>query len=274
MHLGQNCRKSIGKLHFLETVLLKLDKFHIFSLMQKGEGNECIPVCIILSSRQLGPFTQHWTWVQWQTLWVLKSLISFSSQAFMSVSKLLIKNKRALPLHKYSKWKKSPEVQWGGTHFPPPLIEMWSMDESNETVTRHSRKIILMKACSRCERARSCALVQPAAPHPAGGPASSSSTPPKQRRWRRSSHSYPLQCCSPHLFTSHPQPFLAARCLQRLSFFSLVSLTCRQSWAEIQEAELRGGAAADLDKKKNRLKCILGHRGLEVRVTSTWMSPL
>lgn len=92
---------------------------------------------------------------------------------------------------------------------PPPLtpslIEMWSMDESNEAVTRRSRKIILMKACERRQGAGCWALVQPAGTGSAGSgrgisraPASDSSTPSKHRRrirgrgrWRRSCHSNP-----------------------------------------------------------------------------------
>lgn len=49
-----------------------------------------------------------------------RRLVSFSSRAFMSVSKLLIKNERALPLQKTTKVQKSSEVEV----VPPSLIEM------------------------------------------------------------------------------------------------------------------------------------------------------
>lgn len=63
-------------------------------------------------------FLNHHTVVSFYTsttaepnIGVLNSLVSFSSQAFMSVSKLLIKNERALPLQKTTKVKKSSEVE-------------------------------------------------------------------------------------------------------------------------------------------------------------------
>lgn len=63
--------------------------------------------------------------------WLCQSTASFSIQAFMCISKLFIKSEWFLLKKKYNK---------------VALIEMWSVEKSKEPVTRHGRKIILMKA--------------------------------------------------------------------------------------------------------------------------------
>lgn len=96
----------------LETVLLKPNKFHIYFLfLCSTKQNECISICNVLNHQTVVSFYTTLYMNVEPNVGVLNSLVSFSSQAFMSVSKLLIKNERDLPLQKTTKVQKSSEVE-------------------------------------------------------------------------------------------------------------------------------------------------------------------
>lgn len=71
--------------------------------------------------------------------WLCMSPASFPSQAFMCISKLVIKKEwfhlKNIHASKYNK---------------VVLIEMWSVEEANKPATRLGRKITLMKTWERC----------------------------------------------------------------------------------------------------------------------------